>query len=103
MVLKNLYTQFRDSGLRMTIALVMQNAPSRASLQNAIRDLGMGDIKVSKPRGNDTLIRPTTRFVAPDGSIVSEWQDFVGPAELGLAVRAILGQPLYSQMASGVQ
>jgi hypothetical protein len=29
-----------------------------------------------------------------------EWQDFVGPAKIGLAVRRVLGEPIYFPMES---
>jgi hypothetical protein len=102
-VLKNLYTQFRANGLRMMVTLDLKYPQARESVQNAIRDMDMGDIKTSTSPGHDLRIQPRTRFVAPDGSTVREWQDLVGPAEIGLEVRSMLGEPLYSQMESELQ
>jgi hypothetical protein len=97
-VLKNIYRQFRANGLHMAITLELKEASASETVQTVIRDLGMNDVKISEPLGSDVLTRPKTRLVAPDGSIAGEWQDFIGPAEIGLAVRRALGEPLYSQM-----
>jgi|HubBroStandDraft_3_1064219.scaffolds.fasta_scaffold05388_3 hypothetical protein len=102
-VLKNLYVQFRPSGLRMVVTLESEHSNASELVQNAIRDLGMSEIKVLESLGHDSLTLPRTRLVAPDGSIAGEWQDFVGPAEIGLAVRRTLGEPLYSQTESEAQ
>jgi len=100
MVLKNLFAQFRASGLRLMVTLDFKETQAGESIQNVIRDLDMGDIRISKTLGHDLLAKPRTRFVAPDGAIVREWQDSVGPAEIGLAVRSRLGEPRYSEMES---
>ena len=100
LVLKNLHRQYRASGLRMEITLNLQQPGAGESVQNLIRDLGMSGIQTSEPHGQDLLTRPRTRLVAPDGSTAKEWRDFTGPAEIGLAVRSALGEPLYSQMES---
>jgi hypothetical protein len=100
MVLKNLYLQYRGSGLRMEVTLDLNHPGADESVQNLIRDLGMGGIKRSDLHGQELLTRPKTRLVAPDGSTAREWQDFFGPADIGLAVRSTLGEPLYSQMES---
>ena len=99
-VLKNLGMQFRANGLRMRITLDFKQASGNESQQNAIRDLGMADIKTSESLGHDMPARARTRLIGPGGSVVREWQDFVGPAEIGLAVRAALREPRYSQMKS---
>jgi hypothetical protein len=100
MVLKNLYLQYRGSGLRMEVTLDLKHPGADESVQNLIRDLGMSGIKTSELHGQELLTRPKTRLVAPDGSTAKEWQDFFGPADIGLAVRSRLGGPLYSQMES---
>jgi hypothetical protein len=100
LVLKNLYAQNRASGLRLEVTLDLKQPASGESLQNLIRDLGMSSIKISGQHGQQLLTRPRTRLVAPDGSTTKEWQDFFGPAEIGLEVRRTLGEPLYSQMES---
>ena len=60
-----------------------------------IRDLGMENVKVSQ--GGQTTM-PRVRLVGPDGTTVTEWGEFEGPAEIGLEVRKALGDPVYSQM-----
>jgi hypothetical protein len=101
-ILKNLYMQFRASGLRMKVALHLKDPDTTGYLQNAIRDLDLSDIETSQPFGHDILLQPKVRLVSPDGTIVREWLEFVGPAEIGLAVRNLLGEPLYSEMESEV-
>jgi hypothetical protein len=97
-ILKTLYAQFRASGLQMIITLHLQESNSDQSLQNVIRDLGMGDIKVAVSSDGDSFNKPTTSLVGPDGLTVIEWHGFVGPAKVGLAVRRRLGKPFYSQL-----
>jgi hypothetical protein len=55
---------------------------------------------LNKSAANDAAIHPRTRLNAPDESVASEWQDFVGPAEIALAVWRVLGRPIYFQMES---
>jgi hypothetical protein len=102
-VLKNLYTQYHASGLRMTVTLGLKHSGEDESVQNVIQDLAMNDIKTSTAVSSGVFARPRTRLIAPDGSIAGEWHDFVGPAEIGLAARSALGEPLYSQMESEAQ
>lgn len=103
LVLKNLDMQFRPSGLRTRIKLNLKQASTEDSVQTVIRDLAMKDVETSRSTGGGSSSRPRTRLVAPDGSIVQEWQDFVGPVEIGLAVRRALGMPLFSQMTPTVE
>jgi hypothetical protein len=102
-VLKNVETQFRASGLRVKVRLHVKRPSTGGSVANWIRDLGMSDLAVPEVTGSNALTRPETHLIAPDGSIAEEWRDFVGPAEIGLAVRRTLGQPSYSQMESEIQ
>lgn len=98
LVLKNIHRQFRATGLQMAITLEFKQTSAGEAVQTVIRDLGMNDVKISEPLGGEVLTRPKTRLVAPDGSIAREWQDFIGPAEIGLALRSTLGVPWYSPM-----
>ena len=102
-VLKNLNMQFRPSGLRAEVKLLLKHASTKQSMQNVIHDLAVDHVEVSEATAGEFPSHPTTRLVAPDGSIAKEWQGFVGPAEIGLAVRKVLGMPLYSQMRSAEQ
>jgi hypothetical protein len=100
LVLKNLYMQFHASGLRMTVTLDLQHLSAGEAVQNAVRDVNMRNIETSVVSVRDSATQPRTRLIAPDGSTVKEWQDFAGPAEIGLAVRSALGEPRFSQMES---
>ena len=102
MILKNLEMQFRANGLRLKITLNLKQPASPESLQNAIRDLGLSGITASKTPDHESLAQPTTRLVAPGGKTVREWHETIGPADIGLAVRRILGDPHYSGMESEV-
>ena len=84
----------------MQITLDWNHPSASDAAQNVIRDLDRSNVKSPESNGRAVLTRPRTRLVAPDGSIAKEWQDFIGPAEIGLAVRSVLGEPLYSQMES---
>jgi len=89
MILKNLYMQFRASGLQLRITLNLKQPNSPESLQNAIRDLGLSEIKASQSPDHEFIAQAKTRLVAPNGISVREWHDFVGPTEIDLAVRGI--------------
>jgi len=97
-VLKNLIMQFRPSGLRTKITLELNHPITEEAAANLIRDLAIGEIAAFKPIANDIPKQPMTRLVAPDGSMLREWHDFVGPVEIGKAVRDALGEPFFSQM-----
>lgn len=96
-VLKNQNLQFRANELRMKIRLDLLNGGTEESVQDAVRDLSLGGIEISTHAGSESS-RSTTRLLAPGGSIVKEWQGFVSPTEIGLALREALGVPLYSQL-----
>ena len=98
MVLKNLSLQFRASGLRTSVRLHLQNGISNESMENVIRDYSTNGFEVVQSTTSQMLVHPEIRFIAPDGSLVREWQDYIGPAEIGLAVRRALGQPVYSNV-----
>jgi hypothetical protein len=103
MILKNLYMQFRASGLQLRITLNLMHSTSPESLQNAIRDLGISGLTESRSLGRESAAASRTRLLAPGGTSVHEWHDFVGPAQIGIAVRQVLGEPLYSELESEVQ
>jgi hypothetical protein len=99
-VLRNLSLQFRPSGLRTKVTLNLTHPSSDESVANVIRDFAMSAIDASRSTSRGSPTRPTICLVAPDGSIAKEWHDFVGPVELGKAVRDLLGEPHYSQIDS---
>ena len=103
LILKNLEMQFRASGLRLRITLNLKHPASPEPLQNAIADLGLSSLVESRPLRRESAAQPKTRVLAPNGNPMREWHDFVGPADIGLAIRSILGEPLYSAMEPEVQ
>lgn len=103
MILKNLEMQFRASGLRLKITLNLRPPDSPESLQNAISDFGLSGFAESRLLHRESAALPRTRLLAPNGTPVDEWSDFVGPREIGLAIRSRLGEPLYSGMESEIQ
>jgi hypothetical protein len=102
-ILKNLEMQFRTSGLRMKIVLKLKSRNSAESLQNVIRDLDLSGASISWSIEQESPRLVKMVLVAPDGTRVREWRDFVGPAEIGLAVRKVFGEPFYSEMESEAQ
>jgi len=96
-VLKNLYAQFHASGLGMVITLDLHSTKPGEFAPNLVSDLDMGDIKLVVSQESDST-QETTCLKAPDGSIAEQWHGFVGPAKIGLAVRARMGQPSYGQL-----
>jgi hypothetical protein len=98
-VLKNLEKQFSDSGLAVKAKIAFASAADRDQVQNIIGDLGMRGVKPSAGGGFGR--GPMIRLVAGDGSVVQEWRQFVGPGEIGLAVRRALGRPKYSRLSAG--
>jgi len=99
-ILKNLSRQFRPSGLSISVRLDLKGPLGKESVENVIRDYATSGFDVLESAANDAPIHPRTRLIAPDGSVAREWQDYVGPAEIGLAVRRALGEPIYFQMES---
>jgi hypothetical protein len=99
-ILKNLEMQFRASGLSMKIVLKLKRGNSAESLQNVIRDLDLSGVSTSWSIEQESPGVVKMVLVAPDGTRVREWRDFVGPAEIGLTVRNVLGEPFYSEMES---
>jgi hypothetical protein len=97
-VLNDLSMQFRKSGLAVKVRLHVNDKRVSESVRNLIRDLARSNVEVSFTSGPEFGDRPTTRIIAPDGSISKEWRKFVGPAEIGLPLRKALGKPQYSQM-----
>jgi hypothetical protein len=99
-ILKNLSRQFRPSGLSTSVRLDLKGPLGKESVENVIRDYATSGFGVLQSAANDAPIHPRTRHIAPEGSVAREWQDYVGPAEIGLAVRRALGEPIYFQMES---
>jgi hypothetical protein len=99
-VLKNLSSQFRPSGLSTSVRLDLKRPLGKEFVENMVRDYATSGFDVLQSAGNDVPAHPRMRLIAPDGSVARDWQAFVGPAEIGLAVRRALGEPIYFQMES---
>ncbi len=57
-------------------------------------DWNLGSIRVlASPDRRDVRRFPSTYLVAPDGTTVRTWEGFAPPADLGLALRALIGTP----------
>jgi hypothetical protein len=93
-------TQRFPSGLRTSVRLDLKGPLGKESVENVVRDYATSGFDVLQSAANDAPIHPRSRLIAPDGSVARQWQDFAGPAEIGLAVRRALGEPIYSQMES---
>jgi hypothetical protein len=86
--------------LEVLLRLDLKGPLGKESVEKVIRDYATSGFDVLQSAANDASIHPGTRLIAPDGSVAREWQDFVGPAEIGLAVRRVLGEPIYFHMES---
>jgi hypothetical protein len=82
--------QYGERGLVVAVGFPRDVPATLASDWNLgrIRSLGR-----ASPPGT-TL--PTTLIVAPDGQVVRRWEGFAPPADLGLALRSLIGPPVGS-------
>ena len=96
--LKSLDQQYRARGLQVMLLLAVDaHLVGTAMLRNAITDLDLAGIPVAYTApGNGTAEHSI--LVSPQGEIVQQWKGFAGPTALGLAARAWLGEPAFSQM-----
>jgi hypothetical protein len=101
-ILSGLTKQFHGNGLEAVVALreVPKDASGRESLINAIFDLNFGAAQfviapaAGKARSQERLLL----LLTPDSHVVGAWPTGAGAAELGIAVRQMLGNPAYSQL-----
>lgn len=101
-LLKSLAAQFHGNGLQTIIALRLgpQNGRDKGYLANAIFDLDFDNgIFVAAPANDgNTSKEPFVLFLSPERHVIKSWRGGAGAAELGLAVRDRLGNPLYSRI-----
>ena len=100
-VLKSFSQQYRANGLQVALVLTAPDAGflrSRA-LRQDLQDLDLGAISVQTQFNAQTSQH--IALVAPDGHVAAQWNGFVGPVQLGLALREALGEPVYAQMQTG--
>lgn len=98
--LKSLDQQYRARGLKVVLLLVPANSQEIRSkvMLNAITDLDLNGIAVTFSAQSVKSGEEQSVLVSPQGEVVQQWKGFVGPAALGLAARAWIGEPAYSQM-----
>jgi hypothetical protein len=92
--LRSVAEQYAASGLKLTLLLDTRNR----SLQNVIGDLDLQAADIALLRNSSDIPMTQTMLVTPDGHIAEHWGGFVGPVALGVSIRQLLGEPIYSQM-----
>ncbi len=95
--LKSFRQQYRAQGLQVILRMTSRDKQlfSTEAFRNAITDLNLDGITVEQAVGNASV---QTTLSMPDGSTAAHWDGFVGPVQLGLALRRALGEPIYAQM-----
>lgn len=98
-VLKSLAQQYRAQGLRVTLRMTSQDEAlfHSEAFQNAVLDLDLHGITVAESAGS---AGEQTTLLTSAGKVAAHWNGFAGPAELGLALRKAMGEPLYAQMGA---
>jgi hypothetical protein len=96
-VLKSFARQYRASGLLVSVRMTAPDARIFASgeFRRAKADLDLEGMMASEAAGNGA---ERTVLTAPDGKVAGAWDGFVGPVQLGSALRQVLGEPIYAQM-----
>jgi hypothetical protein len=97
-LLKSLAAQFRGNGLQTVIALQRpENAAGNGSLANPISDLNLDAtfVEATDHHQEETLLL----LISPGRHVIKAWRGGAGAAELGIAVRQALGNPVYSQIS----
>lgn len=97
-MLKSFSQQYATQGLKVNIELTSADPKlfDSAAFRNALTDLELRGLNVTHRVTQDREIRIALR--GPDGAHPAEWKEQVGPVPLGLALRKVLGEPIYSQM-----
>lgn len=96
-VLKSLSQQYRALGLQVILRMTSPDAQlfKTEMFRNAVTDLDLDGIAITQAAGSGA---ERMKLSTPGGRIDRQWNGFAGPAELGLAVRRQMGEPMYSQM-----
>jgi hypothetical protein len=96
-ILKSLGQQYRPQGLKVTVRLISPDAQifQSEAFRNAVIDLDLDGITVLQSSGTS---HEHTTLSTPGGNITGQWDGFVGPVSLGLALRRAMGEPVYAQM-----
>ncbi len=98
-ILRNLEKQFAGNGLTIKVKLAFDSSAA-IQTQDLFKDIGLHEIASSQSAGGSAGKKPRIRLLTADGSVAKEWEHFVGPAELGRAIRQALGRPDFSAMGS---
>jgi len=98
--LKSIDQQYRARGLKVVLLLSpITSFDIRSTvMRNAISDLDLNGISVAFATPNNNAASEESILLSPQGEIVRQWNGFVGPSALGLAMRSQLGEPAYAQM-----
>ena len=98
--LKSLDQQYRARGLQVVLLLTPSTASLATSpvMRNAVSDLDLKGMPVAYPARVSSVTNTQSILVSPQGNVVQQWNGFAGATALGLAARAWLGEPAYSQM-----
>lgn len=95
-VLKSLGQQYRAQRLHVMLRLTNPHGQlfNSEAFRNAATDLGLNGITIEHAVGAHS--EDTT--LSSSGKITEQWRGFVGPVQLGLALRRTMGEPTYAQM-----
>lgn len=96
-LLQSAQLQFKAAGL--TTVLVMPAPSDRDAAINLKYDWNLRGIELQFDEIHKPARIPTVMLIAPDGRLAWEHEGPAPPGELGLALRALLGTPIYAQMS----
>ena len=96
-VLKSLSQQYRSRRLNVKLRVISPDAGlfQTEIFHNAVSDLDLSGITTEQSSGSSV---EQTTLLMPGGKTAGQWNGFVGPSSLGLALRRWIGEPNYSQM-----
>jgi hypothetical protein len=97
-VLKSFAQQYAPQGLQVSVEMTGAESGlfASGSFRNAMTDIDLRHITVKQRATAAKVI--TLDLRRPDGSIVDRWRGETGPVKIGLALRKLLGEPIYAQM-----
>jgi hypothetical protein len=98
-ILKSMSQQYYPQGLRVTLRLISPDAGlfSSEAFRNVLTDLDLGGISASHAVSFDAQ---QLTLSMPRGKVIRRWNGTVGPVALGLALRRMMGEPVYAQMGA---
>jgi hypothetical protein len=97
-VLKSFSQQYAAQGLKVNIEMTSGDPKlfESEAFRNALADLDLHGIKLTHRAAGADAIRITLH--RPNGEVANEWKQATGPVPLGLALRKVLGEPIFAQM-----